>query len=171
MNWDAIGAIGEVVGAGGVVVTLLFLGLQIRANQRALVSSTLSASRRGRVATAALLSDHADLLVRLDAGEELSEAERHRVGIVVASLVEGAAFDYLTRAALGSDTAFVIRDHAGFLHDRPGLRRMWMEHVDRAAARRQDIDAAPIDRWATQVKADLARLDGLEKKGARGGAA
>jgi hypothetical protein len=32
MNWDAIGAIGEVVGALGVVVTLAYLAIQIRQN-------------------------------------------------------------------------------------------------------------------------------------------
>ncbi len=32
MNWDAIGAVGEVVGAAGVIATLGYLALQIRAN-------------------------------------------------------------------------------------------------------------------------------------------
>ena len=30
MNWDAIGAIGELAGAGGVIISLLYLGLQIK---------------------------------------------------------------------------------------------------------------------------------------------
>ena len=30
MNWDAFGAIGEIVGATAVIITLLFLGVQIR---------------------------------------------------------------------------------------------------------------------------------------------
>ena len=34
MNWEAIGAIGEVVGAVGVVVTLVYLASQIRAQNR-----------------------------------------------------------------------------------------------------------------------------------------
>ena len=34
MNWDAIGAIGEVIGALAVVVTLLFLSQQLRQNTR-----------------------------------------------------------------------------------------------------------------------------------------
>ncbi|MEM7099014.1 MAG: hypothetical protein AAF541_12205 [Pseudomonadota bacterium] len=32
MNWDAIGAVGEVLGAVGVIVTLVYLALQIRQN-------------------------------------------------------------------------------------------------------------------------------------------
>jgi hypothetical protein len=39
MNWDAIGAIGESVGALGVVATLFYLALQIRLNNRALRSN------------------------------------------------------------------------------------------------------------------------------------
>ena len=34
MNWDAIGAIGELVGASAVVVTLVYLAIQIRENTR-----------------------------------------------------------------------------------------------------------------------------------------
>ena len=34
MNWEAIGAIGEVLGAIGVIVTLAYLAVQIRQNTR-----------------------------------------------------------------------------------------------------------------------------------------
>lgn len=34
MNWDAIGAVGEVAGAAGVIISLLYLGNQIRRQRR-----------------------------------------------------------------------------------------------------------------------------------------
>jgi hypothetical protein len=34
MNWDAIGATGEIIGATAVVISLLYLGLQIRSQTR-----------------------------------------------------------------------------------------------------------------------------------------
>ena len=34
MNWDAIGAVGEIIGALAVVVTLAYLAVQIRASTR-----------------------------------------------------------------------------------------------------------------------------------------
>lgn len=34
MNWEAIGAVGEIVGAAAVVATLLYLGRQVRDNSR-----------------------------------------------------------------------------------------------------------------------------------------
>jgi hypothetical protein len=34
MNWDAIGAVGEIMGAAAVVISLLYLGVQIRSQTR-----------------------------------------------------------------------------------------------------------------------------------------
>jgi len=39
MNWEAVGAIGEITGAFGVIVTLLYLALQIRSNNNMLRSA------------------------------------------------------------------------------------------------------------------------------------
>ena len=36
MNWEAIGALGEVVGAIAVVLTLAYLAIQVRQNSNAL---------------------------------------------------------------------------------------------------------------------------------------
>ena len=42
MNWEAIGAIGELIGAAAVVVTLIYLAVQIRQNTRQLAQNELS---------------------------------------------------------------------------------------------------------------------------------
>lgn len=44
MNWEAIGAIGETVGAIATVATLVYLALQIRSNSRLLRSQNLHAA-------------------------------------------------------------------------------------------------------------------------------
>ena len=36
MNWDAVGALSELVGAVGVIITLVYLAIQIRQNTRAI---------------------------------------------------------------------------------------------------------------------------------------
>ncbi len=43
MNWDAIGAIGELLGAAGVIVTLVYLARQIQQNNRQLKGQALIA--------------------------------------------------------------------------------------------------------------------------------
>jgi len=40
MNWDAVGAIGEVVGAAAVVITLVYLAIQIRQNTKQIEENT-----------------------------------------------------------------------------------------------------------------------------------
>ena len=50
MNWDAIGAIAEALGAIGVIVTLIYLSLQLRSNtdmNRAVVRQNISDAMRG----------------------------------------------------------------------------------------------------------------------------
>ena len=44
MNWDAIGAIGEIIGAFAVFITLAYLALQIRQNTKAVHSSALDST-------------------------------------------------------------------------------------------------------------------------------
>ena len=48
MNWDAIGAIGEVLGALGVITTLVYLAVQIRQNTRAVQGATVNAIKEGQ---------------------------------------------------------------------------------------------------------------------------
>ena len=52
MNWEALGAIGEIVGAVAVVLTLGYLALQIRQNTPSVRASTVQAisdSAQGRL--------------------------------------------------------------------------------------------------------------------------
>jgi len=43
MNWEAIGAVGELIGAVTVVITLLYLAIQIRQNSQAVKNSAAQA--------------------------------------------------------------------------------------------------------------------------------
>ena len=47
MNWEAIGAIGEIVGAVAVVLTVGYLAVQIRQNTRSVRAATHHSSMRG----------------------------------------------------------------------------------------------------------------------------
>ena len=45
MNWEAAGAIGEIIGALAVFLTLIYLALQIRQNTKAVRASRARASK------------------------------------------------------------------------------------------------------------------------------
>jgi hypothetical protein len=47
MDWSAIGAIAEIIGAAGVVVSLMYLAYQVRQNTRATKAGTRQALADG----------------------------------------------------------------------------------------------------------------------------
>ena len=44
MNWGAIGAVGEIIGALAVFLTLVYLAIQIRQNTKSVQASAVDAS-------------------------------------------------------------------------------------------------------------------------------
>lgn len=56
MNWEAIGAVGEILGAVGVIITLAYLATQIRQN-------TLSSKVDSKLKAAGMNSEFLDLLI------------------------------------------------------------------------------------------------------------
>lgn len=58
MNWDAIGAIGEVVGAIGVMLTLGYLAYQIRQNTNQLEQNALTARASAQTAVNTALREN-----------------------------------------------------------------------------------------------------------------
>ena len=57
VNWEALGAVGELVGAAGVIASLVYLAVQVRTGNRvSAVQAKLESTR--------LLNDFQDLLIR-----------------------------------------------------------------------------------------------------------
>ena len=57
MDWEALGAVGEIVGAAGVIASLVYLGVQVRTSNRAsAVQAKLESTR--------MLNDFMDLLIQ-----------------------------------------------------------------------------------------------------------
>ena len=63
MNWDAIGAIGEVVGAVAVISTLIYLAVQIRQSNRNLAEAT----------SASIIQSFASINSRISSDEQFAE--------------------------------------------------------------------------------------------------
>ena len=62
MSWDAIGAVGEVLGALAVVFSLIYLASQIRTNNKAIKQSMAQEQTRGLDAIIALLAPNPELV-------------------------------------------------------------------------------------------------------------
>ena len=64
MNWDAIAAIAEGLGAVGVIATVIYLAFQIRQNTQSIQGSTGQSLMSQEIAVHALLAEHASVYRR-----------------------------------------------------------------------------------------------------------
>ena len=82
MNWDAVGAVGEIVGAVAVFATLVYLSIQIRQNTKSVRASALDASITALSAIRQSTYENPDLselhLKGSTSPESLSEEEAFR---------------------------------------------------------------------------------------------
>lgn len=82
IDWNAVGAMAEMIGAIAVVVTLAYLAAQVRHARREQQASAIRANRDERRAFFEQARDSAYLpaiLCRLEAGEALTAEEERRV--------------------------------------------------------------------------------------------
>lgn len=112
MNWEAIGAIGEIVGAVGVIVTLGYLAYQIRQNTVQLDQSVRSARAAAVNASNETLRENrqsifqdeamADIFLRGNAvPERLNALEQLRYRLVIQNVTEAVLETHAQTAVTG----------------------------------------------------------------------
>ena len=99
MDWNAIAAVGEILGAGAVVVTLLYLSKQIRQNARAVQVSALRDTTAQWNHWSELLASSPDLAEIVARGNKsyrsLSEVDAMRYGAFIQTFFDNVE-SYLT---------------------------------------------------------------------------
>ncbi len=141
MNWEAIGAIGENIGAFAVLITLVYLAVQTRQSrlvaERSLRFSELDASRAvaelyGRWRSLLITDNHAiGLLEKAKQGGEIDDGEATKLKLIAEELMVIATFSHVSTNGPGSlhpndlDAAYVAR----FFSDHPVLWGFWDELV------------------------------------------
>jgi len=138
MSWDAVGAIGEIVGAVAVVATLFYLTIQLRQNTEQVKQSGVAteiASYQdliGRIndLNAMRISnpDITDLILRGQSDPEaLSENERVRYGTWVLSLLRHGDMAYFLheRGAIDRDRAVASLGPLLPALDTDGFKLVW----------------------------------------------
>ncbi len=126
MNWDAIGAVGETLGAIGVLITLAYLAVQIRQNTSAMKASAL-VSVHGIQVLGEANERYIGLLMKSDRKEELTREERiHMVERFLTIMREFERIWYQQRMGLLPRDQF--EQHLDLIRwalSPPAARRMW----------------------------------------------
>ena len=104
MNWEAIGAIGETVGAIAVVITLLYLASQTKQNTKAThaqATASVAAEMETNLLAIANNGDLAEAYRKAQYREKLLEIEAVRLGFWWAAFVR-SAHSHLIQDGLGN---------------------------------------------------------------------
>jgi len=99
MNWDAIGSIGEVVGAFGVIISLIYLASQIRHNSAWLKSSVVESAgtRAGDLSSSVYSDEELSRIIRIGLSKDadsLNLEEKHRFTLVLYRTLRNQEINY-----------------------------------------------------------------------------
>jgi hypothetical protein len=153
----------EFVGIPAVVLSLIFVGLQMRQTND-IAYMELDTTMVGiMVDTAELVATNSEVWVKGNAGEELNTSESAVYYEMIAAIntrwvVENMHASQLGRPAIAD---LIRRDWAAFLHQNPGARRVWLSREENLIKYRQLLapDAEEFSFWRDTIQSDLAILD------------
>ena len=134
MNWEAIGAIGEIIGAVAVVATLIYLAKQMSINTSAINQTATHSTLMGRAESLRFLASDPEISEIWWKGafspDELDEAEWKRYFLLLGSMlrpIEIAFLDY--QAGRMSEDLWQAQDGAvSFWARGPGFRRFFAQY-------------------------------------------
>ncbi len=155
MNWDAIGAIGEVLGSIGVLITIVYFGVQLNKTQVSMRISIAAGIAQARVDLNNQRLDYMDLLVRANAGDDVNEVERERLRSIYGSEAATMLFAFLNFRNLGHDGQIQARNFARFLRDNPALEGFWELENERGERYSGMARNVPWEEWIESVSGHL----------------
>ena len=87
MNWDAIGAIAEMLAAAGVIISLIFVGLQVRKSTAESRAATKQATTDTEIVMVSTFANHAEVWHKAVSGVPLEKGAETRLGILLFNLL------------------------------------------------------------------------------------
>lgn len=162
MDWTAIGALGELVGAVAVVVSLIYLSRQVRQNTRALRTANAATVKQNfQTIARAFITDRgaSDIVLRALKREELSPAEQLSAYAWFFDLLKSGELAYSQYLSQDLDKQVWDASLQFFLAywTTPGMREYWR---DRRQAFTPEFREA-MDGWLASEEGHLTRSDTL----------
>ena len=131
LNWEAIGAIGEIVGAVAVVFSLLYLSVQMRHNARETEAANRNAMAQRTTDILMQITTDKELTLLFQKGmvaiDSLDESELFRFDMVMYAIFESieTTFSQWQRGAVPDEDWAKRAKELGNYMTRPGPRSFW----------------------------------------------
>ena len=165
VDWKVIA---ESIGILSIVLSLVFVGLQLQQSQVIARNEIENQYLENRIEANGQINDHVNIWVRGLAADKLSVDDAVIFVNLLNNVNDITFFTALNHFTLGSiaDARITIDDFAVFLHRNPGARRAWEARESRLAVGRKIVqselieDSGKLDfpyvEWVMQA---LERLD------------
>lgn len=132
MNWDAIGAVGETIGAIAVVATLIYLSTQIRQNNKLLSSDSRQTLVSNDLTSLISNVENSDVFAKLVSKELLSAEEQLRLSFIFALDLRNREFEYFQfKNGLLDEETWLSYRKVVLINHSTGLGKKWWEEVGR----------------------------------------
>ncbi len=157
----------EIVGIFAVVVSLVFVGLQMRQTQEIALAERGWNNMMAEMESRSAIYEYPDIWAKGNAGETLNPSESVIYTMLIRDFNSLQFYRVSSFLALTGDESamdVIIGDTSGFLFENPGARREW--EALRATFRRYrepHVPGAYSSRFEEQVRAQLARLDEMHR--------
>ena len=153
MNWDAIAAIGEVGGAIGVIVTLIYLSKQLRENTKTVKLQTLDSTFRDWNECLREIQDTNGVglaYAKAVKGEDLAELEYHELTYLFRRIFNAYAKIHYLKAIGAADpfNSESVETALPYLFRMEFFKEWWPIHRDRYTQSFQNYIESEIEKYA-----------------------
>ena len=165
MTFDKWKAIAELTGITGIILSLVFVGLQLRQEHR------VANAERGFSIVVSYYEEldgrieNAAVWVKGNAGvDELSPEETVIYDALIRKRFAFAFWGAYGARQLGVTRDVGLHDFAAFLHENPGARRTWIAWMTHEQEYREKLIPEPVGtEFMNIVLADLEKLDQIDR--------
>ena len=142
----------ELVGIAAIVASLVFVGMEMRQAQRIAFAEQQGALIADTVDLNESIGAHAELIIKVNSGTDLSEEQRIKAVSLLRSYWNNAFFGYrrwyfLDHPALEAP----VRVFARFLCHNPGMRKLWNEEQAELERDNDLLGYSSVEGGAAQV--------------------
>ena len=143
--------IAESIGITAIVLSLVFVGLQLKQSQAIAKNEIGLQEVASRIEANSQINDHVNVWLRGLAAEKLSDEDEIIFENLLINVNDISYFSSINYFELGEviDARIVTGDFAIFLHRNPGARRVWENRENRLADARKIIDDVLLEDTAS----------------------
>jgi hypothetical protein len=165
MMFDRWKTIAEFAGITGIIVSLVFVGLQLRQERQVALAEFGINIAQGFYEELNGTIENAAVWVKGNAGvDELSPAETAIYDALIRKKFAHAFWTSYAGQQLGDTRDVGVHDFAWFLHENPGARRTWNAWMTIEQDYREKLIPEPVGvEYMNIVLADLEKLDQIDR--------